>query len=95
MKRIIHVDEEVVSLYNITDASIVGVQWEDGNKGMITNTSEGFCSISNRYKPDTLNVWYSGTVQGYIERSLKQGNNTNSKAFVFETVSELYEWMSK
>ena len=95
MKRIIHVDEEVVSLYNITDNSIVGVQWQDGCKGMITNTPDGFCSIGNKYKPNTWNVWYAKTIQEYIERSLKQGNNTNSKAFVFETVSELYEWMSK
>lgn len=95
MKRIIHVDAEVVSLYNITNTSIVGIQWESGDKCFIIDTPEGFCSVSNRCRPNTWNVWYAKTVQEYIERSLKQGNNTNSKAFVFETVSELYEWLSK
>jgi len=95
MKRIIHVDEEVVSLYNITNTSIVGIQWESGDKCFIIDTPEGFCSVSNRCRPNTWHVWYAKTVQEYIERSLKQGNNTNSKAFVFETVLELYEWMSK
>jgi hypothetical protein len=95
MKRIIVGNEEVVSLYNIWNGCILGIQWEDGNKGMITQTNEGFCSISNRCRPNTNNVWYADSAQEYIERSLKQGNNQNSKAFVFETVSELYKWMSE
>ena len=95
MKRIIIKDEETVTLNNISDGSIVGVQWEDGSKGMIVNTPEGFCSITNRSRPNILNVWYTKTAREYVERSSKQGNNTNSKAFVFDTVTELYEWMSK
>jgi hypothetical protein len=42
-----------------------------------------------------MNVWYADSVQEYIERSLKQGNNTNSKAFVFDDTKALCEWMSK
>jgi len=95
MKRIVIKDEETVTLNNISDGSIVGVQWEDGSKGMIVNTPEGFCSVTNRGRPNTWNVWYTKTAREYVERSSKQGNNTNSKAFVFDTVTELYEWMSK
>ena len=95
MKRIIIKDEETVALNNISDASIVGVQWQDGSKGMIVSTPEGFCSVTNRCRPNTWNVWYAKTAREYVERSSKQGNNTNSKAFVFDTVTELYEWMSK
>jgi len=95
MKRIIVGSEEVVSLYNISNTSIVGIQWQDGTKGMIIDTKDGFCSVSNRCRPNTHNVWYADSVQEYIERSLKQGNNQNSKAFVFETVLELYKWMSE
>lgn len=95
MKRIIIGTEEIVSLSNISNTSILGIQWEDGSKGMIVYTTEGFCSISNRNRPNTWNVWYAGSAQEYIEKCLKQGNNTNSKAFVFETVLELYKWMSK
>jgi hypothetical protein len=95
MKRVIHVNEDVVSLYNITDSSIVGIEWERGDRAMIISTKEGFCALSNRHKPNLHNVWYADSTQEYIERALRQGNNTKSKAFVFETPFELYEWMSK
>ena len=95
MKRIVIEQTEIVTLNDISDASIVGMQWEDGSKGMIISTPEGFCSVTNRSRPNTWNVWYTKTAREYVERSSKQGNNTNSKAFVFDTVTELYEWMSK
>ena len=95
MKRIIHVNEDVVSLCNIEDTSIVGIQWEDGTKCMIISTSEGFCSLNHKYKPNLWNVWYAPSTREYIERALRQGNNTKSKAFVFDTTYELYKWMSE
>ena len=95
MKRIIHVDEEVVSLYNITNDSFVGIHWESGSKCMVVATAEGYCSISDEYRPSTMSVWHAETIQEYVRRSLNQGNNKNSKAFVFDNVKALYEWMSK
>jgi len=94
MKRIVNKSENTVLLCNIEDTSIVGIQWEDGSKGMIISTEEGFCSLNNRNKPNLLNVWYAQSTREYIERALRQGNNTKSKAFVFDTTYELYEWMS-
>ena len=95
MKRIIKEDQEVVSLHNINNTSIVGIQWESGDKCFIIHTPEGFCSVSNRNRPNIFNVWYAKSAQEYIERALNQGNNTNSKAFVFNDQLELFEWMSK
>jgi hypothetical protein len=95
MKRIIHVNEDVVSLHNISDSSIVGIQWQRGDRAMIISTADGFCALSNRHKPNLWNVWYAESTQEYIERALKQGNNTKSKAFVFDTTYELYKWMSE
>lgn len=95
MKRIIKEDREVVSLYDISNTSIVGIQWESGDKGFIIHTPEGFCSVSNRNRPNIFNVWYAESAQEYIRRCLNQGNNTNSKAYVFNDQLELYEWMSK
>ena len=95
MKRIIKVNEEVVSLNNINNTSVVGIQWESGDKCFIVNTPEGFCSLSNRCRPNILNVWYADSAQEYVRRSLNQGNNTNSKAFIFDDQLELFEWMSK
>jgi hypothetical protein len=50
--------------------------------------------LSNRHKPNLWNVWYAASTREYVEKALRQGNNTKSKAFVFDTTYELYEWMS-
>jgi hypothetical protein len=94
MKRIILKQEESVSLEEISNTSIIGIEWESGSKCMIINTPEGFCSISNENRPNILGVWYAKSTKEYVERALNQGNNTNSKAFVFETPSQLFKWMS-
>ena len=95
MKRIIKEDQEVVSLYDINNTLCIGIQWEGGDKCFIINTPEGFCSVSNRCRPNIFNVWYADSAQEYVRRSLNQGNNRNSKAFVFDNQLELFEWMSK
>ena len=95
MKRIILKSEEVVSLDKITNTSIVGIQWESGQKCMIIDTNIGYCSIADDYYPNICNVWYADSVKEYVERSLNQGNNTNSKAYLFNNIKEIYEWMSR
>jgi len=95
MRRIVLEQNEVISLSEIDNRSCVGIQWEDGSRNMIIRTTEGYCSLSNKNLPNIMNVWYADSVQEYIGRSLKQGNNTNSKAFVFDDTKALCEWMSK
>lgn len=95
MKRIVTKSEDTVALCNIEDSSIVGIEWQRGDRAMIISTADGFCALSNRHKPNLWNVWYAKSTREYIERALRQGNNTKSKAFVFDTPFELYEWMSK
>lgn len=95
MKRIILKKEEIVSFDEINDKSIVGIQWESGQKCMIIDTPSGYCSISDDHYPNICNVWYADSVKEYVERSLNQGNNTNSKAYVFFNIKEIYEWMSR
>jgi hypothetical protein len=95
MKRIVNKSENTVLLCNIEDTSIVGIQWECGDRAMIISTPDGFCALSNRHKPNLWNVWYAPSTREYIDRALKQGNNTKSKAFVFDTTYELYKWMSE
>ena len=95
MKRIVTKSEDTVTLCDIEDTSIVGIKWECGCKGMIISTEEGFCSLNNRNKPNLWNVWYAASTREYVEKALRQGNNTKSKAFVFDTTYELYKWMSE
>jgi hypothetical protein len=94
MRRIVIERDQTVSISEVNDNSFVGIQWEQGSKCMIIQTPEGFCSISNVYRPNTMHVWYTDTVQEYVSRAFKQGNNTNSRAFAFNNAKELYEWMS-
>ena len=95
MRRIVIERDTTVSLSEVDNRSFVGIEWERGQKCMIIRTTDGFCSISNDHYPNILNVWYADTVQEYVTRALNQGNNTNSKAFVFNNTKELCEWMSK
>jgi len=95
MKRIVIEQSETVALSEIDNNSIVGIQWESGDKCFIIDTPAGLCSVNNRTRPNIFNVWYAESAQEYVEKSLHQGNNTNSKAYVFDDQLELFEWMSK
>lgn len=95
MKRILLKRDEFVSLEEINDKSFVGIQWESGQKCMIMDTPGGYCSIADDHYPNICNVWYADSVKEYVKRSLNQGNNTNSRAYVFDNVKELYAWMSQ
>ena len=94
MRRIVIIQNETIDFNEIDDKSFVGIQWESGQKCMIIQTREGFCSISNDYRPNTMHVWYTNTIREYIIKAVNQGNNTNSRAFAFNNAKELYEWMS-
>jgi hypothetical protein len=95
MKRILVKQESTIDFNEIDDSSFVGIHWEGGSKTMIINTPEGFCGISNQVRPNILNVWYTKSIKEYVKRAINQGNNTNSNAYAFDHVLELYEWMSK
>ena len=94
MRRIVIERDQTVSISEVNDNSFVGIQWEQESKCMIMRTPEGFCSIANTGYPNTMHVWYTNTVQEYVSKAFKQGNNTNSRAFAFNNVKELCEWMS-
>lgn len=94
MRRIVLERDEVVSLSEVDDRSFVGIEWESNQKCMIIRTEKGFCSISNGYTPNIMNVWYADSIQEYVTRALNQGNNTNARAFAFNNTKELCEWMS-
>jgi len=95
MRKIVLKQEETQFIDSIMDRDNVGILWEDGTKSMVLKTEQGYCAIDNRCNPCTLSVWYEESIQKYIKRALAQGGNTNSQAFIFDTVSELYKWMSE
>jgi len=95
MKRILVKQESTIDFNEINDSSIVGIHWEGGSKTMIIHTPEGYCGLSNQFRPNTFNVWYATSIKEYIKRAINQGNNKNSNAYAFNNALELYEWMSK
>lgn len=94
MRRIVVKLEEKIDINEINNKSFVGIEWESGQKCMIINTPNGFCSIANDYYPNICSVWYTDSVIDYVKKALSQGNNTNSKAYAFNNTKELCEWMS-
>ncbi len=95
MRRIVIERDQTVSISEVDNRCFVGIQWEGNSKCMIIRTPNGYCSISNDNNPNIMNVWYADSIQEYVTRALNQGNNTNSRAFAFNSTRELCEWMSK
>jgi hypothetical protein len=94
MRRIVIRTEEQIDINEVDNRSFVGIQWENGQKCMIIDTPKGYCSIANDHYPNIYNVWYESNVAKYLQRALNQGNNTNSRAYAFNNIKELFEWMS-
>lgn len=94
MRRIVIERDTTVSLSEVDNRSFVGIEWESGSKYMIIRTPKGYCSISNDYLPNIMNVWYADSIQEYVTKAFNQGNNTNLRAFAFNNTKELCEWMS-
>lgn len=95
MRKIVLKQEETQLIDSIMDRDNIGILWEDGTKSMVLETEQGYCAIDNQYNPCILSVWYEESTKKYVKRALAQGNNTNSQAFIFDTVAELYKWMSE
>lgn len=95
MRKIVLKQEETQLIDSIMDRDNVGILWEGGTKSMVLETEQGYCAIDNQYNPCILSVWYEESTKKYVKRALAQGYNTNHQAFIFDTVAELYKWMSE
>lgn len=99
MKKVIIKEEdlEFVILEEITNNSIVGIKFKNGEKCMLTffkNLFEesGFGSIGLRERSSRLNQWVGDSKKAYVEETCKvQG----SEAFVFKTHEELFNWLKE
>ena len=99
MKRIVSKEQTEVTLLNeLSDNSIVGIQWGD-NKSMLVRTVNGYNDTEYRSLgnseplPKLLNTWYKPTVKEYVERAFEQGSHV--EAYEFDSVKELFKWLSK
>ena len=93
MKKIVLNASDLIDIADVSNYARVGIQWQDEGKCMIIKTSEGFIGMNGSL--DTVHCWSAKSIQEYVERALKQGNNEGSQAFYFSKVSELFKWMSE
>ena len=90
MKKIVLNASELISISDVSNHSKVGIQWEDGKKTVVIQTSYGFVGVDGSL--DTNNSWSRKTMQEYVEAGLRQ---KGSQAFYFNKSSELFKWMSE
>lgn len=92
MKKVVkNQQSDVINLSDVTDESIVGIQWSDESKSfLIKLESKKFaaCGHSHLYLG---NAWHRPSVKEYLEDVIVAG----ATPFVFDTLKELYQWMAK
>lgn len=90
MKKVIFEDVKNFYFKLIDDNSIVGILI-DGKKSFILETKDGFSGI----KQDSLSLkhsWSRNTVSEYVSELNK---NNSVDFFVFDSIKELYKWLSE
>jgi len=97
MKKIVSNQENTVLIDNINDDDIVGIKWGFSlTKSIIINTNEGFVGIGNdEDELTTTGCWSRSTKKEYVKSALAQANEGVNQAFIFNSVSELFKWMSE
>lgn len=80
---------ETVSIDNITNDSIVGIDWGAYKSQIVQTDIETFTALNNG---STVYTWSKPTKKEYVETALNKGERI--KAYVFDTYKELYKWLS-
>lgn len=80
---------ETISIDNITNDSIVGIDWGAYKYQVIQLGTETFIALNNG---STVSSWSRPTKKEYIETALNKGERI--RAYVFDTYKELYKWLS-
>jgi len=89
MKKVI-LDEfkkDKVYVKDLDDDSIVGILWQDGEKTTYISFEGRYLEIDNFQKKAMVT---SKDIQTYINTSV-----TINEVYVFDTVKELFKWMSE
>lgn len=89
-----------ITVHEIKDTDFVGIEYKDGSKGFISYICNGYMPICAHSAKDAkelgvCNVAYNG---GTTYKSVKDAalNFTdNYKIFLFDTPSELYQWLAE
>jgi len=86
-KALFNVKHEVISVESINDASHVGILSQSGKKLQVIKGQKGFQGMVP-FDSDISKVWCAETKISYL-KSFKP----EPEIFVFDTLSELIEWL--
>ena len=89
MKKVVfNSNPSTINFEKINNDSIVGIQWRNGRRTMVTKSIQGYIGVSD---DNIYSAWDEPSKVSYIERARKSGCHV----FVFENHSELFKWMSE
>lgn len=74
----------------VSNQTIVGIKWYDGDKGFILHQETGFCCV-NKQVPSTKNC----ISQDNLNDVLIKFTNNHDKVFVFGSNADLFKWYAK
>lgn len=80
-------EKEKVYVKDLNDDNIVGILWDDKQKTTYFELDGRYIEICNEYKKSIV---MSKSIQEYIK-----GACSISEVYVFDTIKELFKWMSE
>ena len=89
MKQVVfEKNNSTIDFKQIDNEHIVGIQWQNGKRTMVTKSIQGYIGVSD---DNIYSAWDEPSKVSYIERARRSGCHV----FVFENHSELFKWMSE
>lgn len=89
MKKVVLKETQEVSIDQITNDSIVGIEWNDGVKAYISKNAKGFISIGI-YDGNVDFNYFKGSKKEYAVNEIK---SYSAKVWLFDTEEEIIEWL--
>lgn len=93
MKKVILGTENTISIKNINNNSVIGIQWGNGSKGLISYGEKGFFSSSIDKEFSQGDWHYSNSIRNYIRQCLKIDGEAG--IYSFKTYREFFNWIDK
>lgn len=89
-KVIIHPEQtQTISIDSITNDSIVGIIWVEGDKSWIIETHIGEYKGISVGEETTLGLWTKKSKKAYCTDAIEM----KAEVFVFDTEAELVKWL--
>lgn len=91
MKKVVSTQTETISIDQITNDSIIGIDWGGGNRRsvVIQTNNRTYTTLSNR-NLNLVNNWTDSSIEGYTRGAMQRGG----EVYQFDTIKDCLKWMS-